>query len=144
MQWNPLPKCMHKIYSLTCMSTVRKNCKGTNNSQNFCDSRSNNTFPTRTLQFKALQQINPSDDISFSINTLKYFLRKIGERKKKTDHPLKDLNSSEATMHEIMETITSNESDISIKNQHKNQIVSKIYYIYSNNTPTPPHQHQSD
>ena len=48
--------------------------KETNNPQNPHDYRSkNSTFPTETLSFQDLQQIKSSDDMLFSINTIKHF-----------------------------------------------------------------------
>ena len=54
------------------MSTTRQNYKRINHLQKFHDNRSNNnTFPTGTLSFQALQHINSGNNISFRINTIK-------------------------------------------------------------------------
>ena len=71
-------------------------------------------FPTGILSFGVAQQIKSSNGISFSINTIKCFLGKIGKKyilKKKPDNISEDLQSMEATVNETMETITTNEID---------------------------------
>ena len=46
----------------------------------FYDNRNDNsTFSTGTLSLQASQQIKSGDDISFSINSIKCFLRKVGK-----------------------------------------------------------------
>ena len=47
-----------------------------------CDNRNNKgTFHTGTLSFQTLQQIQSGYDTSFSINTVKCFLGKLGKNR---------------------------------------------------------------
>ena len=65
-----------------------------------------------------MQQIKSNNDISLSINTIKCFLRDIGEKyslTKKTDNSPEDLKSPEATVNESSETITSTDNDTNSK-----------------------------
>ena len=55
--------------------------KKVNNPQMFCQKNHNSDhFHTGTISFQASQQIREGDDVLLSVNTIKHFLGKIGEK----------------------------------------------------------------
>ena len=46
----------------------------------FCNNKNTHWFPAGTLSFQASQPIRSGKDISVSIDTIKWFLGKIGEK----------------------------------------------------------------
>ena len=87
-----------------------QNYKGIDNSHKFHQNNHNSCqFPTGTMSFQVSQQIKPGDDISFSVNTIKHFRSRIGEKyalQKKTNTLWDATKLQDIVIHEVMETIT--------------------------------------
>ena len=69
-------------------------------------------FPTGTLPFQISQQIRLGESMSVSIDTIKYFKGKIGEKYsfKKILNNQENPKSPEQTIDEVMETIVTNKN----------------------------------
>ena len=82
----------------------------TNNSHKFFENNCNSShFSTGTLSFHASQQIKPGDDISLSVDPIKHFLGKSGERytlQNKSNASPNSPKSQDVSANEITENIT--------------------------------------
>ena len=69
----------------------------------------NDQFPTDTISFQVSKPVQPGDDISSTINTIKCFLSKIGKNTlPKTSNTLSDIPKLQnIAVIEVMETVTS-------------------------------------
>ena len=90
--------------------------KGNNYTDRFHNNKKNsNLFPVGTLSFQASEPIRSGKDMLLSIDTIKFFFSKIGERysiKRKLGSQVKNNISTESSVNEVMETITAVECTI--------------------------------
>ena len=91
--------------------------------------------------FHASQQIRSGDDISFTMNTFKCFLGKIGEKytlKEKTDNTSEDSKLLKATVNKMMKNIISYVKDVYSKvakqESTNEENLLKLFEQYSNFT----------
>ena len=126
-------------------SFIRQNYQGINNPQKFQSYRSNNNmFLQETYHSMLHSKSSLAMTHHFASTLFKYFLGKIGKHsfKKKTGNPPKDSKSSEATINEIMETITSKENDVNSKTPTQESTNEEDLLNLLSSTLTLPSLHQ--
>ena len=122
-------------------SNTSPRTRKTNNSHKFHQNNCNSsTFTAGTLSFQASHQIKPGNDISLSVNTVKHFLSRKGEKytlQKKLNTSSDAPNSQDVMVNEVMETITTtNVKKQTQQSQQTKQLMEKIYRASSISTLT--------
>ena len=124
MQWTTQSRCMeNKDHP----NNKFQNYKKIDNPEEFCQNKhATGQFPTGTLSLQASQPTKAGDKISLSVNTIKHFLGKIGEKdalQKKSNTPSNTPMSPDVAINEVMETISMTNDNHTDKTEPVNKTV---------------------